>query len=298
MKKKRSQDDQGGGANWMDTYGDLVTLLLCFFVLLFSFSTIDAAKWQQLVKSFSGASGVLEDYAPADENEPSGVTDPIDAMPTTTRPTNETTEPVVTPTPTPKPTPDPTPVPTPVPTPIPTPVPTTAKPTPLPTPVPPTPAPTPIPEYVTQMAALSNEIEQVVANSGLGTAVVIERGETSVRIRLIASVIFEPGTATLKPNAEALLQSVSEIVKPYVPIVTKMYTEGHSAGGEIPPETNINSDHQLAASRAGLVIGKMESYVPGIGDTYSVGYGTQRNDPNASPEQNDRVDILLSSKPS
>ena len=28
-KKKRSC---GGGANWMDTYGDMVTLLLCFHV--------------------------------------------------------------------------------------------------------------------------------------------------------------------------------------------------------------------------------------------------------------------------
>lgn len=30
MKKRRSDGGGGGGANWMDTYGDLVTLLLCF----------------------------------------------------------------------------------------------------------------------------------------------------------------------------------------------------------------------------------------------------------------------------
>ena len=29
----------GGGANWQDTYGDMVTLLLCFFVLLFAISS-------------------------------------------------------------------------------------------------------------------------------------------------------------------------------------------------------------------------------------------------------------------
>ena len=38
----------------MDTYGDMVTLLLTFFVLLFSFSTIDAKKWEDLVSSFTG----------------------------------------------------------------------------------------------------------------------------------------------------------------------------------------------------------------------------------------------------
>lgn len=50
--KKRSKP-QGSGANWMDTYGDLVTLLLCFFVLLYSISTVDQAKWIQIVKSFN-----------------------------------------------------------------------------------------------------------------------------------------------------------------------------------------------------------------------------------------------------
>ena len=50
IKKKSSG---GGGANWMDTYGDMVTLLLCFFVLLYSMSTIDQQKWAEVVKSFN-----------------------------------------------------------------------------------------------------------------------------------------------------------------------------------------------------------------------------------------------------
>ena len=50
MKKKKSG---GGGANWMDTYGDMVTLLLCFFVLLYSMSTISEENWKALVMSFN-----------------------------------------------------------------------------------------------------------------------------------------------------------------------------------------------------------------------------------------------------
>jgi chemotaxis protein MotB len=42
----------------MDTYGDLVTLLLCFFVLLFSFSSVDAKKWEALVGAFSGSTAI------------------------------------------------------------------------------------------------------------------------------------------------------------------------------------------------------------------------------------------------
>ena len=50
LKKKSSG---GGGANWMDTYGDMVTLLLCFFVLLYSMSSISEEKYAALVMSFN-----------------------------------------------------------------------------------------------------------------------------------------------------------------------------------------------------------------------------------------------------
>ena len=50
---KKKGGGGGGGANWMDTYGDMVTLLLCFFVLLYSISTIEQDKWMIFVKSFN-----------------------------------------------------------------------------------------------------------------------------------------------------------------------------------------------------------------------------------------------------
>jgi len=50
IKRKKSS---GGGANWMDTYGDMVTLLLCFFVLLYSMSTISEENWKTIVMSFN-----------------------------------------------------------------------------------------------------------------------------------------------------------------------------------------------------------------------------------------------------
>lgn len=48
---KKAHKDEGG--SWMDTYGDMVTLLLCFFVLLYAISAIDQTKWMNLVRSFN-----------------------------------------------------------------------------------------------------------------------------------------------------------------------------------------------------------------------------------------------------
>ena len=61
IKKKSSG---GGGANWMDTYGDMVTLLLCFFVLLYSISSLDEAKWMIVVQSFNKDALVSTDTDP------------------------------------------------------------------------------------------------------------------------------------------------------------------------------------------------------------------------------------------
>lgn len=73
----RKKGGGGGGANWMDTYGDLVTLLMCFFVLLYSMSTMDEAKWQYIAQAFSGGKGeiinVVVNDEPNPENDPSAV---------------------------------------------------------------------------------------------------------------------------------------------------------------------------------------------------------------------------------
>jgi len=66
-KKPAPPGEEGGAPAWMNTYGDMVTLLLTFFVLLFSMSTIDARKWEELVQSFTRAPYVAVQALNADE---------------------------------------------------------------------------------------------------------------------------------------------------------------------------------------------------------------------------------------
>ncbi len=58
MAKKKEEPGKKGLDEWMGTYGDMMTLLLCFFVLLFAMSTIDAAKFEQIAASFSSANRI------------------------------------------------------------------------------------------------------------------------------------------------------------------------------------------------------------------------------------------------
>jgi len=59
MARKRGSGSEEEGANWMDTYGDMVTLILTFFVLLYSMSSIDQQKWQYVAQAFASMGNVI-----------------------------------------------------------------------------------------------------------------------------------------------------------------------------------------------------------------------------------------------
>lgn len=51
-RKRRTSDGGGGGSSWLNTYADMVTLLLTFFVLMISMSTMDEEKFNAFLESF------------------------------------------------------------------------------------------------------------------------------------------------------------------------------------------------------------------------------------------------------
>ena len=78
MPKKKGGG--GGGAHWMDTYGDMVTLLLCFFVLLYSMSSISEENWKMLVQSFN-PNAILTQTDPQGQGGPFADPDMADGQP-------------------------------------------------------------------------------------------------------------------------------------------------------------------------------------------------------------------------
>lgn len=62
MKRRRRQASQPTGApKWMVTFSDLITLILVFFILLFSMSQIDIVKFRTIADSFQQRQ-ILEFY--------------------------------------------------------------------------------------------------------------------------------------------------------------------------------------------------------------------------------------------
>lgn len=59
MAKKRQEDPPKGSPAWMATFSDLMNLLLCFFVLLYSMSSVDEEKWEQVVASLQNTVSIL-----------------------------------------------------------------------------------------------------------------------------------------------------------------------------------------------------------------------------------------------
>jgi len=76
MKKKKGNRPTDGGGNWMDTYGDMVTLLLTFFIMLYSMSSLSEQKWEIFVRSI-----YPEDVKEAQEQiDVGGIIDPDAAV--------------------------------------------------------------------------------------------------------------------------------------------------------------------------------------------------------------------------
>lgn len=56
MARKKKQEEGGGGGGapeWLVTYSDMVTLLLCFFVALFNTSEVDEVQLQQMISALN-----------------------------------------------------------------------------------------------------------------------------------------------------------------------------------------------------------------------------------------------------
>lgn len=192
---KRPEECKAGAPEWMTTYGDLVTLLMCFFVLLFAFSEIDAQKFEQVMESFQGSAGVLQ----------SGKSLSDDQLIFEATPEKDQT---------------------------------------------------PVTEEQTQMEVvkeiveeLKEEIEKALKTENIDEIIEIEAQENRINIRLTDSVLFDPGKADIKQEAEPILQALSIFLNNERFATAEFKIEGHT--DNVPISTiRFPSNWELSAGRA------------------------------------------------
>ncbi|MBQ3890601.1 MAG: flagellar motor protein MotB [Lachnospiraceae bacterium] len=59
MARKKQEPDGGPGQPWLNTFADLMNLLLCFFVLLFASANVDQAKFDAIAASFQSTFSIF-----------------------------------------------------------------------------------------------------------------------------------------------------------------------------------------------------------------------------------------------
>ena len=59
MAKKRPEEPKKGSPEWMTTFSDLMNLLLTFFVLLFSMSSVDVEQFELVVASLQSSFSIM-----------------------------------------------------------------------------------------------------------------------------------------------------------------------------------------------------------------------------------------------
>lgn len=76
-RRKKGGSEGPNKDSWLNTYADMITLILVFFVLLFSMSSLDAEKYKLLVEMFNPTEK-LENTGSVTDPPPDGATSPVE----------------------------------------------------------------------------------------------------------------------------------------------------------------------------------------------------------------------------
>lgn len=247
MARKKKHEDHGGGGGgghggasgrWLVSYSDFITLLMVVFLVLFSFSRLDVAKYASLAQSLRGSLGGASGAGIAPFPTSGGA-----GIPTPVAPSGEQgagadlpdwpAYVMVPPAPAPEPKPE---VPKGTPTDQSDNAPSSGSASSKPT------------KPADPMQGVADIFKRFPgASSGLMSVALEERG---VVLSLAGSVLFAPGSVELKPEAGSYLSNVAESLRGIeLPImVTGTADPGYQPGGSgLPP-------YKIASLRTSAVI--------------------------------------------
>ena len=262
MARKENKSNVDKNA-WLGTYGDMITLILVFFVLLYSMSTIDQQKYRLLVKAFTSDKDTLEQLAMEEAMEngeymdpdlntaelgQQGDMNPEDSQQSTQAQQQQQQQQQNV-------------------------------------------------EEIEDMSDLYEYLQQYVQENNLQDEIQVAKGRDMVYIRFTSTLFFQPNKAVLLPGGKDILDTVGPAIHMVEENVKVIRIDGHTA--ESAPGDNSVNDRDLSSERANTVLKYFEEYyITDRAKLMAVGYGRYRpvasNDTEENRAKNRRVEILVS----
>lgn len=262
MKKRNKAPEEG--ASWMDTYGDMVTLLLCFFVLLYSISSVDQVKWENLVKSLNPDAAkevsqlvTTDDIKPGDEDVPGSTELPKDVDreeiyeddlkdPKSDQLKEEDMQ-----------------------------------------------------KINEQFDQLYEDLQQLKELASDAAEVEIAKGDGYTFITFRDKVFFDGDNWVMRDDGKKMMDQFAKIIKPGADAIEQIQIIGHTSQGEPDKKNNINTDRELSAMRSAVVTAYLQKKnVIDPAKLFSSAYGQHRPIASfktaADRAKNRRVEILIS----
>jgi chemotaxis protein MotB len=221
MARRHKHEEHANHEAWAIPYGDLITLLLAFFVVMYAMSSVNEGKYRvlsdSLVAAFQGAPRTLEpiqvgekqlgpgadmavalERQPMVDGQPRRAIQPISVAPGLRHPVME-------------------------------------------------PASGPAQD---ELAAVANEVEQAMSDLIDRELIVVRRHGSWVEVEIRTDILFPSGVATLSPPAEKVLEQLAQTLQPFP---NSIRVEGHTDNRPISTPA-FPSNWELSAARAASVV--------------------------------------------
>ena len=268
MARSHKHEEHANHEAWAIPYGDLITLLLAFFVVMYAMSSVNEGKYRvlsdSLVAAFQGAPKTLEPIQVGEKQAGPG-TDPIISMvqkPMIDSQAHTAIQPIAMAQRTSTPDID--------------------------------------SAQSDELASVAAEVEQAMSDLIDRELIVVRRHGTWVEVEIQTDILFPSGVATLSPPAEQVLTQLAETLQPFP---NSIRVEGHTDNRPINKPA-FPSNWELSSARAASVVHLFTRAGMDPARLAVVGLGENRPvQSNATPEgrnANRRVVLVIlggSSKP-
>jgi Flagellar motor protein len=218
MARRHKHEEHANHEAWAIPYGDLITLLLAFFVVMYAMSSVNEGKYRvlsdSLVAAFQGAPRTVEPIQVGEKQSGPG-TDPIISMvqkPMIDSQQHTSLQPIA--------------------------MAQRAAP------------PNIDPAQSDELASVAAEVEQAMSDLIDRELIVVRRHGTWVEVEIRTDILFPSGVATLSPPAEQVLTQLAETLKPFPNAIR---VEGHTDNRPINKPA-FPSNWELSSARAASVV--------------------------------------------